>query len=135
MQTIRLKRTGKHELVFTGEQIATVNDQKDYQGSTVNLQLTLYRASLGVYILSITLEKNFNSSQSILHGAVSFADIKDINDFLLSEEGRGIAELLLLLLEQASELRQSSASESRRIIPNFTSGINEPALSEADATV
>lgn len=131
MQKITIKRTGKDDLVFMGEQVATVNDQKDHEGSMINLQLSLYRAALGVYVLSITLADNSASKSSILHGAVSFTDIEDINDFLLSEEGRGIADLLLLLLEQASETRKSSSSRSQRIIPNFVPGINEESGSAA----
>ncbi len=119
MQKIRIKRTNQSDLVFIGEQIATVNDQKKTEDTVVGLQLTLYQTTVNAYILAITLEDNRKAGPKVLHGAVSFVTIDDVHDFLLSEEGRGIADLLLLLLEQAAKTQSAGARDQHKIIPNF----------------
>lgn len=120
MEKIRIKRTNQSDLVFTGTQIATVNDQKKAEDTLVGLQLTLYQTTVNAYILAITLEDNREAGPKVLHGAVSFVTIEDVRDFLLSEEGQGIADLLLLLLEQAAETRFYVPGDRQKIIPNFT---------------
>ncbi|MFP4108167.1 MAG: hypothetical protein ACLFTF_06610 [Desulfonatronovibrio sp.] len=119
MERIRIKRTNQKDLVFTGKQIATVNDQKKTEDTVVGLQLTLYQSTVNAYILAITLEDNRQTESKVLHGAVSFVTIDDVRDFLLSEEGQGIADLLLLLLEQAAKTRFFVSEGRQTIIPNF----------------
>lgn len=119
MRKIRIKRTNQSDLVFTGEQIATVNDQKKAVDTVIGLQLTLYQTTVKAYILAITLQDNRNAGPKVLHGAVSFVTIDDVHDFLFSEEGRGIADLLMLLLEQAARTRFPTAGDRQKIIPNF----------------
>ncbi len=119
MRKIRIKRTNQKDLVFTGEQIATVNDQKKAEDTVVGLQLTLYQTTVNAYILAITLQDNRKAEPKVLHGAVSFVRIEDVRDFLLSEEGRGIADLLMLLLEQAAKTRSAAAEDRQKIIPNY----------------
>ncbi len=119
MEKIRVKRTSQKDLVFTGKQIATVNDQKKTEDTVVGLQLTLYQTTIRSFILAITLEDNRQNGPKVLHGAVSFVTIEDVKDFLLSEEGQGIADLLLLLLEQAAETEFSAVGDRQKIIPNF----------------
>ena len=105
MKKIRIKRTDQSDLVFTGEKIATVNDLRNAGDTVIGLQLTLYQASVKAYILAITLQDKRNSRPNVLHGAVSFVSIEDVQEFLLSKEGRGIADLLLLLFKQVAETR------------------------------
>lgn len=119
MEKIRVKRTNQDDLVFTGKQIATVNDQKKAENTVVGLQLTLYQTTVHAYVLAITLQDNREDRPKVLHGAVSFVTIEDVRDFLVSEEGRGIADLLMLLLEQAAETRFVPVENRQKIIPNF----------------
>ncbi len=100
MRSVRIKRTNKDDLVFTGELLAMVDDQKYVRDRAVGLELSLYQTAVGKFILAITIHDYQPAKPESLCGAVSFSSIKDIFDFCQSREGRGIADLVLLLLEQ-----------------------------------
>ncbi len=121
MRKIIIKRTDQSDLVFTGEKIATVNDQRNAGDTIIGLRLTLYHTSIETYILGITLQDSREFKPNVLYGAVSFVTIDDVREFLLSKEGRGIADLLLLLLRKA--LKTSfPPEETDRNYPEFLSG-------------
>ncbi len=119
MQKIRIKRTNQSDLVFTGEQIATVKGQKKAKDTVVDLHLTLYQTKVNAYILAIILQDNRKDGPKVLHGAVSFVSFEDLRAFLFSEEGRGISDLLMLLLERAANTQLFTEKDRQKIIPNF----------------
>lgn len=124
MRKIIIKRTNQDDLVFTGEPIASVKGQKKAEDRVIQLQLTLYQTRIKAYVLGITLHDSRVLGSEPLRGAVSFITIDDIHDFLLSEEGRGIADLVLLLLEQVVEARLFPDSEKQLVVSNFTMRAN-----------
>lgn len=100
MRKIRIRRTNQSDLVFTGFLLAMVDDQKYVRDRAVGLELSLYQTAVGKFILAITIHDYQPAKPESLYGAVSFSSMKDICDFRQSREGRGIADLVLLLLEQ-----------------------------------
>jgi len=118
MQQYRIKRTNLDDLVFTGELLASVDDLGRTGDSVVGLQLVLYHTRVGVYVLAITVHDYRSSRPKILHGAVSFPNLEDIHIFLQSREGRGIADLVLLLLEEVARTGKHSVEPIQQTIPD-----------------
>ncbi len=119
MQEFRIKRTNQEDLIFTGELLASVDDHGRAGDSVVGLQLSLYHTRLKVYILAITVHDYRSSRPKILYGAVSFPTIENIHDFLLSKEGRGISDLVHLLLEKVAETEKTTLEGGQKIIPDL----------------
>ena len=117
MRKMRIKRTNQDDLVFTGKLLASVNDQRRVQNSFFGLQVALYQTSVKAHILTITVHDYRPSRPETLYGAVSFAKMKDIHDFLQSKEGRGISDLVLLLLEQIARTDKPAMEGEFKIIP------------------
>ena len=117
MRKIRIKRTSQDDLVFSGELLAWVNDQRRVQDNLFGLQVALYQTRVKAYILTITVHDYRPSKPETLYGAVSFARMKDIHDFLQSKEGRGISDLVLLLLEQIARNDNPDMEGEFKIIP------------------
>lgn len=116
MRKVTIKRTNQDDLVFTGELLASVNDQRRVQDSLFGLQLALYQTRVNAYILSITVHVYRSSKPETFYGAVSFARMEDIHDFLVSREGLGISDLVLLLLEQISRTDNQEVQGGFKII-------------------
>jgi hypothetical protein len=117
MRKIRIKRTSQDDLVFTGKLLASVNDHRRVQDSLFGLQIALYQTRVKAYILTITVRDYRPSKPETLYGAVSFTNIKAIHDFLLSKEGRGISDQVLLLLEQIARTDKPAMEDEFKIIP------------------
>jgi len=119
MQQYRIKRTNQDDLIFTGEMLASVDDLGSTGDSVVGLQLALYHTSVGVYVLAITVHDYRSSRPRILHGAVSFPNLGDIHIFMQSREGRGIADLVLILLEEIAKTGRHSIEHRQQIVPDY----------------
>ena len=117
MRKMRIKRTNQDDLVFTGKLLASVNDQRRVKDSLFGLQVALYQTRVKVYILTITVHDFRPSRPKTLYGAVSFAKMEYIHGFLLSKEGRGISDLVLLLLEQIARTDKPAEKGEFKIIP------------------
>jgi hypothetical protein len=107
MQSIRLKRTGHDDLVFSGVLLASVDDQGRSESSFSWLKLSLYQTSTRAYILGVTLHRYSSSGYKNMSSAVAFASIDDIRDFLCHEECQEISELLETLIRQAIKTRKA----------------------------
>lgn len=107
MQKIRLKRTGRDDLVFTGALLATVDDQGRSESSFNWLKLSLYQTSTKAYILGFTLHRYSSAGHKNLSSAVAFASMEDIRDFLCREECQEITDLLEILLKQATKTKKA----------------------------
>ncbi|SDB52006.1 hypothetical protein SAMN05660653_02587 [Desulfonatronum thiosulfatophilum] len=114
MQEYRIKRMNLDDLVFTGVMLASVDDENRTVNSSTRLQLALYHTVAGAYILGIILSHNGISEEKVFNGAITFASLEDIHLFLLSEEGRSIADLVYLLLAQLIEPEEEVA-EARKV--------------------
>ncbi len=126
MQSFRIKRTRHEDLVFTGKLLASVDEKNRAEHSLVRLQLDLYQTIVKAYILSIILNDYRSSNVKTLYGAISFAKIEDIHDFILTREGRGISDLVHMLLEQITKTQNSFTEDSGQDFISEADGRNEP---------
>ncbi len=107
MQKIRLKRSDRDDLVFTGTLLASVDDQYRNESNFSWLKLSLYQTSSKAYILGVTLHRYSSTGLKNLCSAVAFTSIEDIRDFLCRDECRDISELLDILLKQATKTKKA----------------------------
>ncbi|ABB39638.1 hypothetical protein Dde_2843 [Oleidesulfovibrio alaskensis G20] len=81
MNEIKIKRNGKDDLVFTGEELVTVDD-REWMGVAPNWwELKLYRSAVGKYILASTFHLNY-PRRSRMYGAVVFSSKNDVAEYL-----------------------------------------------------
>lgn len=106
MQTIRLKRTNRDDLVFAGVLLSSVDDQDRSESNFSWLKLLLYQTSTKAYILGITLHRYSSSGCKDLNSAIAFSSIEDIQDFLSCEECRDISYLIDILLKKAVKTKK-----------------------------
>ncbi len=111
------------DLVFTGVLLASVDDQNRTQNSSTRLQLALYQTLSEAYILAITLHHNHEGAADgkTFNGAITFASLDDIHLFLMSEEGRAIADLVMILLDQVVQPQRETAQKRRGVHTAVTS--------------
>lgn len=115
MQKIRLKRMNHPDLVFSGDLVASVDDQRKLANIPTRLQLALYKTAVGRFILSVVLHHYPSSEPKIFHGALAFDSFADIRDFLASEDGRGLSETAGELIKQASQGRRFDSRKNSLI--------------------
>lgn len=118
MQEIRLKRTKHEDLVFTGELLAEVIDLDPDGFRTVGLKLALYQTRVGAHILAVTVHDYRTSGSKIFYCALSFSSVKGIYDFVISREGLGLADSVLLLLDQAAKTAKPAINRRQQFIPD-----------------
>lgn len=81
MNEFRIKRNGKEDLVFTGEELVAVDD-REWMGIAPNWwELRLYRTAVGKYILASTFHLNY-PRRGQMHGAVVFSSRSDVGEYL-----------------------------------------------------
>ncbi len=97
MREIRIKRTDKEDLLFTGKILAKADDLKSSEKGETGIQLVLYQTRVRALVLAISVHGPGSDS---LHAAVFFSSVRDIHEFSRSREGRGLAHLIYPLLEQ-----------------------------------
>ncbi|WP_045220951.1 hypothetical protein [Desulfonatronum thioautotrophicum] len=100
MSEIRLATMHRGDLVFNGDLLATEQEPEQGVSSTVQMQLQLYRSDQGGYILAVELCDRHTLPASFLNGAVVFDSIQSIQEFIASDDARGIADLMERLLLQ-----------------------------------
>ncbi|GFM32237.1 hypothetical protein LN040_07995 [Desulfovibrio subterraneus] len=84
MREYSVKRNGKEELVFTGDLLVTLDD-REWMGVTPNWwELTLYKTSVGKYILASTFHINYPGRRK-MHGAISFSSAEAVRDYLVHD--------------------------------------------------
>ncbi|TVQ98327.1 MAG: hypothetical protein EA399_10665 [Desulfovibrionales bacterium] len=103
MSEIRLATMHRGDLVFNGDLLASEHEPEQDLSSTVQMHLELYRSESGGYILAVELCDRHTSPASFLNGAVVFDSIESIQDFITSDDARGIADLMERLLLQVVE--------------------------------
>lgn len=119
MQKIRLKRTKRDDLVFSGVLLASVDDQ-DHGGSDFSwLKLLLYQTSTRAYILGVTLHWYSSSGRKDLSSAVAFDSIEDVREFLCREKCRYIAHLKDNLLKRAAKTKKAYRNDTVTGIRTF----------------
>ncbi|WP_052813153.1 hypothetical protein [Desulfonatronum thioautotrophicum] len=106
MQTIRLKRTGREDLVFSGMVLASVDNQDRNESNFSWLKLSLYQTSSEAYILGLTLHRYSPAGVNNLCSAVAFHSIEDIQEFLVQEKCRDISALVHKLVKEAVKTRK-----------------------------
>ncbi len=84
MKEYAVKRNGKEELVFSGDLLVSLDD-REWMGVTPNWwELSLYRSSVGKYILASTFHINYPSRRK-LHGAICFSSAEAVREYLLHD--------------------------------------------------
>ncbi|GAB6058091.1 hypothetical protein [Desulfonatronum parangueonense] len=115
MQEYRIKRMNLEDLVFHGVLLASVDDENRTVNCSTRMQLALYRSAADAYILGIILRHSGDLEEKVFNGAITFASIEDIHLFLLSDEGRSIADLVYLLLAQLIEPEVDAVEDRKRM--------------------
>jgi hypothetical protein len=115
MQQIRLKRMNHPDLVFSGELVASIDDQRMTANIPTRLQLSLYKTAVGRFILAVVLHHLPSSEPKIFHGALAFESLASIRDFLAGSDGRDLSDPVGVLLEQTGHAPQSAGKERARI--------------------
>lgn len=84
MKEYAVKRNGKDDLIFSGELLVSIDD-REWMGVTPNWwELSLFRTSIGKYILASTFHVNYPSRRK-MHGAICFASATAVRDYLLHD--------------------------------------------------
>ncbi len=84
MDLVRLKRNGKKDLVFFGEEVASITDRGQPNSGCNVWILKLYRTSIHRYILASETHL-FTPITMSMYGAVSFACADEVLDYLMEE--------------------------------------------------
>ena len=114
MQVFRLKRMNHPDLVFSGELIASIDNQQTTANIPMRLQLSLYKTAVERFILAVVLRYSSLSEPKNFHGALAFDSLAAIRDFLGSEDGRGLSDTAGLLLERTGHAPRSAMEETNR---------------------
>jgi len=100
MNKIRLQRHGKPDLLFTGDLLAMVDD-REFSGFAENWMVTsLYRTSLGQYILFSEFHIT-SCGRRTIPTALVFATDRELLEFM-EVDTRPLSSLSAELLRQAS---------------------------------
>ncbi|PTN37170.1 hypothetical protein [Desulfonatronum sp. SC1] len=115
MQEIRLKRMNHPDLVFNGDLVASVDDQRMTASIHTRLQLSLYKTAVGRFILALALHHFPSSEPKTFHGALAFDSFATIRDFLASEDGRALSDTAGQLLERTGHAPRSAMRAPTRM--------------------
>ncbi|SMP71262.1 hypothetical protein SAMN06295888_11789 [Desulfonatronum zhilinae] len=122
MQAIRLKRTCRDDLVFTGVLLSSVDEQDRCETSFSGINISLYQTSTKAYILGITLHRYCSLGHENFSSTVAFDSIDDILDFMCHEECQDISLLVEILLKKANQTIKSLKKKNYlETHPQFTS--------------
>ncbi len=95
MDEIRIKRNGREELVFTGKELAAVEDHA-WLGDAFNWRtLRLFRTSVGKYVLGSTLHMQYPRRMQT-YSALIFSSKDDVGAYLRTCNGSGMVVDALL---------------------------------------
>lgn len=106
MQKIRLERSDRDDLVFTGRLVASVDNQEKDDASFRLLKLALYKTSRNAYIIGIVIHGYSSTGPEYFTTALAFDSLDDIRDFLCCDESIQIASSLNALLRKAVTLEK-----------------------------
>lgn len=101
MQMYSLPRSGKSELVITGEQLAKVDERELYGFKESWTDVSLYKTSFDHYVLSTSCTIT-NCGHTALHSAVVFSSPQSLMDYLKVGCSEPASCLGVELLRQAS---------------------------------
>lgn len=115
MQNIRVKRSGREDLLFTGVQLAEVDERRLATARDHWWEVSLYRTCMGKFLLASCHRSRTGSCRRVV---LSFAAPWDLVDFLkenvlapwLSDE------ILSQAMEQDEELFQAGSAVLQRRI-------------------
>jgi hypothetical protein len=99
MQTCRVKRNHRKDLVFEGVEVARASERENNHGLHTWMDLVLYRTRVGKFILSSNLcGEAFESKPRA--GALAFASMEDMQEFVDTEQLMHM-DVVHLLLDRA----------------------------------
>lgn len=105
MNQIRLSRHGKPDLLFNGMQLANVDD-REFTGFSENwLETSLYRTSMGQYVLSSDFHIT-SCGERTVQTALVFSSAQDLLDYMGVHQAP-LTPLTAELLRQASILDEA----------------------------
>lgn len=123
-----VKRNGKEALAFSGELLVSLDD-REWMGVTPNWwELSLYKSSVGKYILASTFHVNYPHRRK-LHGAICFSSAEAVREYLV-RDCNGPSMIAEALLNRAA--RRDSAFRTRPLAPSGRAAASgHPAFSFA----
>ncbi|MDK2955302.1 MAG: hypothetical protein PWQ57_798 [Desulfovibrionales bacterium] len=99
MQTCRVQRRHRQDLIFQGEILAQASERETDERLSQWMEVALYRTSVGKYMLVSNLHCDSNGAHK-LSGCLSFHSPDDVEQFLHVEQVDH-ADVVRLLLERA----------------------------------
>lgn len=118
MEKITLKRNGREDLVFLGEQLVAIDD-RELMGVTPNWwELSLYRTDTKKYVLASTFHLNYPYRRK-MYGAVCFNDPQGVREYLVNECNGPvmIAEALLSRAARRDSAFATGRQSERMLLP------------------
>ena len=131
MQTYSLRRHKQTELVFEGEQLATVDD-REFLSITPNWwELSLYRTAHGVFVLGSVYHQNYPRGATV-YGALEMENLDAVASWLLHQCGAPemIADTLLRRAKRSLRNRDTPPAPLHLRAPAFF-GVGQMAHAHA----
>lgn len=125
MKEYSVKRNGKEELTFSGDLLVALDD-RELMGVTPNWwELTLFKTSVGKYILASTFHINYPSRRQ-MHGAICFASADAVREYL-THDCNGPSMIAEALISRAARRDEAFRTKPLHVVPPSTFRLSVPA--------